>query len=216
VDVFVLNERSCYSADAQVGLLLPARASPACLAAVSTPARTVLGPVQKQALKDALLASTAAFEVIVNDHRGFSRLFHHRSPVPGRRLADVRLRVRKVWVGDAWRGKGGVRWLAVIVGAVVPVFASLALTDTFDLLYQLSGEPFGASFYRDEGRPTEVGLIVGTTIASRATFLAFLGGTYVAGKVVGSFGGLVGVLVAVLGVLLAGALSSGPLLDTYK
>lgn len=104
----------------------------------------------------------------------------------------------------------------MIVGAVVPVFASLALTDTFDLLYQLSGESFGASFYRDEGRPTEVGLIVGTTTASRATFLAFLVGAYVAGKVVGSFGGLVGVLVAVLGVLLEGALSSGPLLDIYK
>jgi hypothetical protein len=50
-------------------------------------------------------------------------------------------------VGDVWRRKGGVRWLAVVVGAVVPIFASLALTDTFDLLYQLSGEPFGASFF---------------------------------------------------------------------
>lgn len=38
-------------------------------------------------------------------------------------------------VGDAWRRKGGVRWLAVVVGAVVPIFASLALTDTLDLLY---------------------------------------------------------------------------------
>lgn len=44
-------------------------------------------------------------------------------------------------------------------------------------------------------------MIVGTTTASGATFLAFLGGGYVAGKVVGSFAGLVGVLVAVLGVL---------------
>lgn len=117
-------------------------------------------------------------------------------------------------VGDAWAAKGGgVRWLAVVAGTVVSIFASLALTDTLDLLYQLSGEPFGESFYRDDGRPTEVGLIVGTTTASIATFLAFLGGGYVAGKVVGSFGGLVGALVAVLGVLLEGALSSGPLLD---
>lgn len=117
-------------------------------------------------------------------------------------------------VGDTWKAKeGGVRWLAVVVGSVVPIFASLALTDTLDLLYQLSGEPFGASFYSDDGRPTEAGLIVDTTTASIATFLAFLGGGYVAGKVVGSFGGLVGALVAVLGVLLEGALSSGPLLD---
>ena len=116
-------------------------------------------------------------------------------------------------VGDAWRAKGGgVRWLAVVVGSVVPIFGSLAITDTLDLLYQLSGEPFGASFYKDNGRPTEVGLIVGATTASIATFLAFLGGGYVAGRVVGSFGGLVGALVAVLGVLLQGALSSGPLL----
>jgi hypothetical protein len=80
-------------------------------------------------------------------------------------------------VGDAWRAKGGgVRWLAVVVGSVAPIFGSLAITDTLDLLYQLSGEPFGASFYRDNGRPTEVGLIVGTTTASIATFLAFLGG----------------------------------------
>lgn len=105
VDVFVLDERSCRSADAQaacvtspltvdvaptlppflraafraqllgagvplaqVDLLLPALTSPTCLAAVSSPARTVLGPVQKQVLKDALQASTAAFKVIVNEY----------------------------------------------------------------------------------------------------------------------------------------------------
>ncbi len=105
VDVFVLDERSCRSADvqaacatspftvdlaptlppairgvfraqllgagvplAQVDLLLPAAAAPACLAAIGSPARTVLGPVQKAALKAALQASTAPFKVIVNEY----------------------------------------------------------------------------------------------------------------------------------------------------
>jgi phosphodiesterase/alkaline phosphatase D-like protein len=53
---------------AQVDLLIPAVAAPACLAAITDPARTVLGPVQKQALKDALQASTASFKVIVNEY----------------------------------------------------------------------------------------------------------------------------------------------------
>lgn len=110
VDVFILDERSCRSRDAQfecatspatvdlvptlpdlpppfnfrtqfraqllgagvpaaqVDLLIPAAASPACLAALGDPSRTVLGPVQKQALKDALAASTASFKFIVNEY----------------------------------------------------------------------------------------------------------------------------------------------------
>jgi len=112
-DVFVLDERSCRSADAQlacatspatvdiaptlpnlgppgsgvdfrnqfrnlllgagvplaqVDLLLPAVPSAACLAAISDPTRTVLGPVQKQAFKDALQDSNATYKVIVNEY----------------------------------------------------------------------------------------------------------------------------------------------------
>jgi phosphodiesterase/alkaline phosphatase D-like protein len=52
----------------QVDLIIPLQASPACLEAISDPARTVLGPIQKQALKDALLESTAPFKVIVNEY----------------------------------------------------------------------------------------------------------------------------------------------------
>lgn len=43
-------------------------AAPACLATVTSPARTVLGPVQKRALKKALAASRAAIKVIVNQY----------------------------------------------------------------------------------------------------------------------------------------------------
>jgi phosphodiesterase/alkaline phosphatase D-like protein len=108
VEVFVLDERSCRSADveaacatspatvdfaptlpespfnfrallrsmllsaglpsAQLDLILPEHASPACLEAIYDPARTVLGPIQKQALKEALVASTARFKVIVNEY----------------------------------------------------------------------------------------------------------------------------------------------------
>jgi len=110
VEVFVLDERSCRSADAeaacatgpgtvdlaptlpefpspynfrtqvrsmlasgglpaaQVDLLLPLQPSTACLQTLYDPARTVLGPVQKQALKDALVTSTARFKVIVNEY----------------------------------------------------------------------------------------------------------------------------------------------------
>lgn len=110
VDVFVLDERSCRSADAQaacatspatvdlaptlpnfappfdfrtqfrngllaagvplaqVDLLLPLVPSAACTATIYDPSRTVLGPVQKQALKDALVASTAPVKVIVNEY----------------------------------------------------------------------------------------------------------------------------------------------------
>lgn len=113
VDVFILDERSCRSQDAElacatspatvdllptlpdlgppgsgfdfrnqfriqlvaatgnpalVDLLLPAAPLPACVAALNDPTRTVLGPVQKQALKDALLASTARFKFIVNEY----------------------------------------------------------------------------------------------------------------------------------------------------
>ncbi len=109
-DVFILDERSCRSADAQVAcatspatvdlaptlpnlpppfdfrtqfrtlllgagvplaqvdLLLPLVPSPACTAALNDPNRTVLGPVQKQALETALAASTAAIKVIVNEY----------------------------------------------------------------------------------------------------------------------------------------------------
>jgi alkaline phosphatase D len=113
VDVFVLDERSCRSADAEmvcatspqtvdvaptlpdlgppgsgvdfrnqfrqlllsngvpgpvVDLLLPAVPSPACLNAIADPTRTVLGPVQKQAFKDAIQGSDATYKVIVNEY----------------------------------------------------------------------------------------------------------------------------------------------------
>jgi alkaline phosphatase D len=83
VDLIILDERSCRSADVEAacagdlaptlptGLRSLAGLSPApppgCLDAIFDPSRTYLGPVQKQAFKDTLLASTAKFKFVVNE-----------------------------------------------------------------------------------------------------------------------------------------------------
>jgi alkaline phosphatase D len=94
IDVFVLDERSCKSADVAASCISPrpgrgvdlgptlppsvrgsfpffifldATAPPGCLDAINDPGRTVLGPVQKAAFKNDLLASTAKHKVIVNE-----------------------------------------------------------------------------------------------------------------------------------------------------
>lgn len=86
----------------------------------------------------------------------------------------------------------GVRWEAVAVGAVVAILATLAIEAVLGLSYQLLSEPFGAAFDRRDGRPTQIGIIISTVTFSISTFLAFFGGGYVSGKMVGSLGGLVG------------------------
>jgi phosphodiesterase/alkaline phosphatase D-like protein len=89
VEVFILDERSCRSGDVQIspcfgdlGPTLPtslrssfpfnlflAPTPPAgCLSAIFNPARTVLGPVQKAAFKNDLLASDAKFKLIQNEY----------------------------------------------------------------------------------------------------------------------------------------------------
>lgn len=84
VDVIVLDNRSCRSSDVtvacagdlaptlptpfRVGFGLPPSPPPGCLTAINDPTRTVLGPVQKQAFKDALLNSTAKFKFVVNEY----------------------------------------------------------------------------------------------------------------------------------------------------
>lgn len=81
-DVIILDERSCRSsavavacagdlaptlpAPFRVSFGLPPSPPPGCLAAINDPTRTFLGPVQKQALKDALLYSTAKFKFVIN------------------------------------------------------------------------------------------------------------------------------------------------------
>jgi len=83
LDLIIPDERSCRSADVadicqgDVGPTLPpsirglaglpATPPAGCLTALFDPSRTFLGPVQKQALKDALASSTAKFKVIVNE-----------------------------------------------------------------------------------------------------------------------------------------------------
>jgi alkaline phosphatase D len=90
VDVIVLDERSCRSAQATASCelapgvadlaptmppfvragfapLLPLNPPPGCLAAIFDPTRTMLGPVQKAAFEAALLASTARFKFVVNE-----------------------------------------------------------------------------------------------------------------------------------------------------
>ncbi len=83
IDLIIPDERSCRSADAEAacaGDLLPTLAPalrvlvglppsppPGCLTAIFDPARTFLGPVQKQLFKDALLASTAKFKFVINE-----------------------------------------------------------------------------------------------------------------------------------------------------
>jgi len=82
MDMIVLDERSCRSADvADVcqGDLAPTLPAPlrglaglppappaGCLQALNDPTRTMLGPVQKQAFKDALATSTAKFKVVIS------------------------------------------------------------------------------------------------------------------------------------------------------
>ncbi len=83
VDVIVLDERSCRSADVaavcggdlvptlpaairtQFGL--PASPPPGCLDAIFDPTRTMLGPVQLAAFEQALLTSSATFKLVVNE-----------------------------------------------------------------------------------------------------------------------------------------------------
>lgn len=83
VDVIVLDERSCRSAEVaaicggdlaptlpaalrtQFGL--PASPPAGCLDAIFDPTRTMLGPVQLAAFEQALLTSTATFKLIVNE-----------------------------------------------------------------------------------------------------------------------------------------------------
>jgi phosphodiesterase/alkaline phosphatase D-like protein len=90
VDVIILDERSCRSNQATASCLiapgvadlaptmpppvralfaplLPPAPPPGCVAAIFDPARTMLGPVQKAALKAALLASTAQFKFVINE-----------------------------------------------------------------------------------------------------------------------------------------------------
>jgi phosphodiesterase/alkaline phosphatase D-like protein len=83
IDLIIPDERSCRSADVEAACLgdlaptlpsglrivagLPPAPPPGCLAAINDPSRTFLGPVQKQAVKDALLNSTATFKFVVNE-----------------------------------------------------------------------------------------------------------------------------------------------------
>jgi phosphodiesterase/alkaline phosphatase D-like protein len=86
-ELFITDQRSCRSADVaaacggDLGPTLPpaVRGSfpfslfltpspPAgCLAAINNPSRTMLGPVQKQALKNDLLSSTATHKIIISE-----------------------------------------------------------------------------------------------------------------------------------------------------
>lgn len=91
IDLFILDERSCRSAEAdarcpgpvpRVGDLAPTlpaafRAqfspflspmpAPGCLEALADPARTMLGKTQKQLFEAALLSSTARFKFVINE-----------------------------------------------------------------------------------------------------------------------------------------------------
>jgi alkaline phosphatase D len=88
VDVFVLDERSCRSADVSApcggdlgptlptairttfpfNLLLTPAPPPGCLAAIFDPSRTVLGPVQKARFLSDLLGSTAKWKFVLNEY----------------------------------------------------------------------------------------------------------------------------------------------------
>jgi alkaline phosphatase D len=82
-EIILIDTRSCRSPDVAVnpclgdlgptvpaavrqGFGLPASPPPGCLAAINDPGRTLLGPVQKQLLKNALASSDAKFKFIVN------------------------------------------------------------------------------------------------------------------------------------------------------
>lgn len=86
-DVFVLDERSCRSADVaaacagDLGPTLPnsfrvsfpfnqfltPNPPPGCTSAIADPSRTMLGPVQKQRLKNDLAASTATHKIVLSE-----------------------------------------------------------------------------------------------------------------------------------------------------
>ena len=86
VDIFMLDERSCRSAEALIAcggdlaptlptaarqtfpfsLFLSPTPQPGCLPALNNPSRTLLGPVQKAQLKNDLLNSTAQYKLIVS------------------------------------------------------------------------------------------------------------------------------------------------------
>jgi phosphodiesterase/alkaline phosphatase D-like protein len=84
VDIIVLDERSCRSSEAvakqacnndlaptappalRQSFGFPPNPPAGCLDAINQPGRTMLGPVQKQLLKDALLNSTAKFKFVMN------------------------------------------------------------------------------------------------------------------------------------------------------
>jgi len=89
VEIIIPDERSCRSADVQgsggsgacngdlaptapasvrTAFGFPASPPPGCLDEINDPSRTVLGPVQKQALKNALLNSTAKYKFIINEY----------------------------------------------------------------------------------------------------------------------------------------------------
>lgn len=83
VDLIVLDERSCRSADVEAACQgdlaptlpspfrvlagLPPAPPPGCLEALADPSRTFLGPVQKEAFKEALLESTARWKFVINE-----------------------------------------------------------------------------------------------------------------------------------------------------
>jgi len=87
VELFITDQRSCRSADVaaacggDLGPTLPTAVRtafpfslflspapiPGCLTAINDPTRTMLGPVQKQALKNDLLSSTATHKIIVSE-----------------------------------------------------------------------------------------------------------------------------------------------------
>jgi alkaline phosphatase D len=80
-DVILIDERSCRSADVaaecqgdpaptlpgflRIAFGLPASPPPGCLPAIFDPSRTMLGPVQKELLKRALLHSRARFKFVL-------------------------------------------------------------------------------------------------------------------------------------------------------
>jgi 3-phytase/alkaline phosphatase D len=92
VDVFVLDERSCRTQEAQAAcpspltgidlgptlptairtqfpfyLFLTPSPAPGCLSAINDPARTLLGPVQKAQFEQDLANSTAQYKMVVNE-----------------------------------------------------------------------------------------------------------------------------------------------------
>ena len=83
VELFLLDERSCRSADAQIAcggdlaptlpsvfrsaFGLPASPPAGCLTTIFDPARTLLGPVQKAQFLADLLASTARWKLVVSE-----------------------------------------------------------------------------------------------------------------------------------------------------